>query len=101
VDFICTKHRLAIEIDGGQHNFDAHAQRDAIRDDALVRAGYRVLRFWNNDVDRNLEGVLTLIDEALRSPHPAAREGAQPPSPASGGGMEQVARQERFLDTSD
>ena len=48
-----------------------------------------------------LEGVLTLIDEALRSPHPAAREGAQPPSPASGGGMEQVARQERFLDTFD
>jgi very-short-patch-repair endonuclease len=101
LDFLCTKHRLVFELDGGQHNLDAHARRDAIRDGALMRAGYRVLRFWNNDVDRNLEVVLTLIDDALRSPHPAARKSAQPPSPASGGGMEQATRQERFLDTLD
>jgi hypothetical protein len=37
------------------------------------------LRFWNNDVDENLEGVLTVIDEALRSPHPPSlRSGTLP-----------------------
>jgi very-short-patch-repair endonuclease len=65
VDFICLRHRLIIEVDGGQHNFDAHARRDAQRDRRLAREGFRVLRFWNNEIDRNLEGVLTLIEEAL------------------------------------
>jgi hypothetical protein len=45
-----------------------------------------VLRFWNNEVDENLEGVLTVIDEALRrAPPPGA---ARHPPPQSGGGME-------------
>src|SRR5262245_40121064 len=68
VDFVCLKHALIVEIDGGQHNFDAHARRDAERDKRLARQGFRVLRFWNNDVDENLEGVLTLIDDALQNP---------------------------------
>ena len=59
-----------VEVDGGQHSSDIHAQRDARRDGHFVRGGFRVLRFWNNDVDRNLEGVLTLIEDALRKPHP-------------------------------
>jgi very-short-patch-repair endonuclease len=45
-----------VEIDGGQHNFDAHARRDAQRDNHLAEEGFRILRFWNNEVDRNLEG---------------------------------------------
>jgi very-short-patch-repair endonuclease len=85
VDFVCTKHRLVVEIDGGQHNFDSQARRDAKRDQHFTKQGYTVLRFWNNDVDRNLYGVLTVIDDALRSvPHPAP---SARPSPASGGGM--------------
>lgn len=67
VDFICIKHRLVVEVDGGQHNFDEHARRDAKRDAHFMRDGYRVLRFWNNEVDGNLEGVLTVIDEALQA----------------------------------
>ena len=79
VDFVCLKHRLIVEVDGGQHNFDAHAWRDANRDKTLATDGFRVLRFWNNDVDENLEGVLTVIDEALRSPHPPSlRSGTLP-----------------------
>jgi very-short-patch-repair endonuclease len=50
VDFICLKHRLVVEVDGGQHNFDDHASRDAVRDRSFERDGFRVLRFWNNEV---------------------------------------------------
>jgi very-short-patch-repair endonuclease len=56
VDFVCLKHRLVIEVDGGQHNFDAHAQMDARRDHVLAEEGFRVLRFWNHEIDQNLEG---------------------------------------------
>lgn len=80
VDFICLKHRLVVEVDGGQHNFDAHQTRDAARDRALEKDGFRVLRFWNNEVDRNLAGVLQTIDEALEGPHPAACGGHPPPA---------------------
>jgi very-short-patch-repair endonuclease len=84
VDFVCLKHRIIVEVDGGQHNFDAHSQRDAKRDRHFVRNGYTVLRFWNNEVDRNLEGVLTLIDEALRTPPPDGPADRHPPPPGEG-----------------
>jgi very-short-patch-repair endonuclease len=82
VDFVCLKHELVVEIDGGQHNFDTHAKADAQRDDKLTRAGFRVLRFWNSEVDSNLSGVLEAIDIALaeKSPHPAAFGGHPPPA---------------------
>jgi very-short-patch-repair endonuclease len=78
VDFICLRH---VEIDGGQHNFDVHHAKDVRRDNKLVREGFRVLRFWNNDVDRNLTGVVETIDQALQGvPHPAACGGHPPPA---------------------
>jgi len=81
VDFVCLTHRLVVEIDGGQHNFDDHQARDNDRDDSLAHSGFRVLRFWNSDVDRNLGGVLESIDLALREPpHPAAYGGHPPPA---------------------
>jgi very-short-patch-repair endonuclease len=81
VDFVCLKHGLVIEIDGGQHNFDVHRARDMSRDDTLGKAGFRMLRFWNSDVDRNLPGVLETIDRALQeAPHPAACGGHPPPA---------------------
>src|SRR5436853_7133870 len=46
LDFVCLKHRLIVEVDGGQHNFDRHAQSDTRRDGAFVEQGFRVLRFW-------------------------------------------------------
>src|ERR1700759_1893084 len=61
VDFACLKHRLIIELDGGQHNMDDYARRDLVRDRRLNDSGFRVLRFWNSDVDGNVEGVLTAV----------------------------------------
>jgi very-short-patch-repair endonuclease len=57
-DFVCRERRLIVEVDGGQHNESA---ADAIRDRRLMDEGYRVLRFWNNDVLGNIEGVLMTI----------------------------------------
>ena len=61
---------MVIEVDGGQHATD---KRDAMRDQWLADQRYRVLRFWNNDVLRNIDGVLETIAAALdaeASPHP-------------------------------
>jgi very-short-patch-repair endonuclease len=74
IDFVCLKQRLIVEVDGGQHNLESHARRDAQRDTHFVEQGFRVLRFWNNDVDDNLEGVLTAIEEALSGAYPSAFE---------------------------
>ena len=63
-DFACFAARLIVELDGGQHAQDADA--DAARTAWLEGQGFRVLRFWNNDVLANTEGVLERILEALR-----------------------------------
>jgi very-short-patch-repair endonuclease len=62
-DFVCRKKQIVIEVDGGQH---ADSAEDAVRDRYLSAEGYRVLRFWNNDVLGNLEGVLITIQAELR-----------------------------------
>ena len=61
-DFVCRERRLIIEVDGGQHN---ESVADAIRDRRLIDEGYGVLRFWNNDVLGNTEGVLMTIQAEL------------------------------------
>jgi len=66
-DFAIPAHGLVLEIDGGQHA-DA-AEADARRTAALGEHGYRVIRFWNNDVLGNIEGVVeTVLAEIGRSP---------------------------------
>ena len=62
VDFACRERRLIVEVDGGQH---AESAKDAARDAYFAGEGYRVLRFWNNDVLSNREGVLLIILDAL------------------------------------
>jgi very-short-patch-repair endonuclease len=64
VDFVCLENRLVVEVDGGQHA--RQRQADAERDAWLTRQGYRVLRFWNNDVLREPAAVLQSIDRAVR-----------------------------------
>jgi very-short-patch-repair endonuclease len=61
-DFVCRERLLIVEVDGGQHSESA---KDAIRDRCLAGDGYRVLRFWNNDVLGNVEGVLASIQTEL------------------------------------
>ena len=67
VDFVCFEQKLIIEIDGGQH---AENSEDLLRDAKLIKMGFRVLRFWNNDVIQNLEGVLMTILEHLQATTP-------------------------------
>jgi very-short-patch-repair endonuclease len=81
-DFVCHKARLVIEIDGGQH--ERSSLREIGRSAFLQHEGYRVLRFWNNEVLTNLEGVYATIAEALDiSPIEAPRHA---PSPLMGEG---------------
>jgi len=63
VDFVAHDHRIVIELDGGQHA--DRVQYDQRRTRMLEQAGFRVLRFWNNEVNDNLEGVLETIRSAL------------------------------------
>jgi very-short-patch-repair endonuclease len=77
VDFACHHSKLVIEIDGGQHA--SEVIKDQKRTDRLQAEGYRVLRFWNNDVLSNIDGVLTAIHYALTTTP------APDPSPQGGG----------------
>jgi len=52
---------LIIEIDGGQHNADQNKSADATRTEFLGNEGFKVLRFWNSEIDNNIEGVLEQI----------------------------------------
>ena len=61
VDFISLERNLIIELDGGQHGQQENRARDEIRDSYFRGKGYKVLRFWNNDIFTNLEGVLEAI----------------------------------------
>jgi very-short-patch-repair endonuclease len=61
VDFVSFEKRIIIELDGGQHA--ENRQRDRERDRLLTEAGFKVLRFWNNEVQENLDGVLERIRE--------------------------------------
>ena len=72
VDFCCMEKLLVVELDGGQHMLQQ--ERDASRSAYLMERGYRVLRFWNNDVLAQIESVLGVIHEALAgpvTPHPS------------------------------
>ena len=59
VDFVNFEKRIVIEVDGGQHNIDK--EKDKKRDNQLEEKGFKVLRFWNNDVIKNTENVLEQI----------------------------------------
>ena len=65
VDFFCPEAKLIIEIDGGQHAL--REKEDASRTRWLEARGYRVVRFWNNDVLANTDGVVWAIQETLRA----------------------------------
>src|SRR5258708_38095481 len=64
-DFACHHHRLVIEVDGGGHAADQQIAADASRTEFLNSRGYRVLRFWNNEVFNQIDGVMNTIHQAL------------------------------------
>ena len=61
-DFACIGKKLIIEVDGGQH---ANNPADAVRTKILQQQGWKILRFWNNDVLSNSEGVMLMVENAL------------------------------------
>ena len=77
VDFYCYEVKLAIEIDGGQHAEGAQSVYDKRRTAQLETKGIKVLRFWNNEVLQNLEGVLEMIAETLRTLTPTLSQRAR------------------------
>ena len=74
-DFICFEHRLIVEADGGQHSESPH---DAERDAYLTAQGFRILRFWNNDILANSDGVVASILDAIDSPGAQTRADPTP-----------------------
>jgi very-short-patch-repair endonuclease len=68
VDFVCHEQRVIVEVDGGQHS--ENAKEDGIRDKWFGEQGYRILRFWNNEVLTNMEGVLEVIRDNCKSRPP-------------------------------
>lgn len=88
VDFVCLRRKLIVEVDGGQH---AESSQDRVRDACLAKLGFRVLRFWNNDVLENSEGVYSAIQIALSdSPHPGL-----PPRAGEGEQLSDPSREEQ------
>jgi very-short-patch-repair endonuclease len=81
VDFVCVERRLIIEVDGGQHA--SKVQADASRSSYLRKKGYKILRFWNNQVLNESEAVLDMILAALNDDTPSPR-----PSPPNLGERE-------------
>jgi len=77
-DFLCEERRVIVEADGGQH---ADNRADTDRTARLQAAGYQVIRYWNNDILTNLEGVLEDLRERMiaisngGTPHPTLSQG--------------------------
>jgi very-short-patch-repair endonuclease len=84
VDFVSLERWLIVEADGSQH---ADNFADRRRDAYLRQLGFRVLRFWNNDVLENASGVFDMIYAELHTPHPPTAWQWAPPSPVPGEGI--------------
>ena len=105
-DFACMAARLVIEVDGSHHGEEPNQARDEGRTRWLDSEGYRVVRFWNNDITQNPAGVLDVIYAALygsreaepralkhkrkradiaHAVHPTPARSARRPSPSRGG----------------
>jgi very-short-patch-repair endonuclease len=100
-DFACMAARLLIEVDGSQHGNVQNKIKDDERTNWLKSEGYRVVRFWNNEITENIDGVLDTIHAAIygsrdteprrlkrerrKRPHPTPARGGRRPTPPRGG----------------
>lgn len=73
-DFICFEIKLIIELEGGQHNFEANKEYDLQRTQFLESCGFKVIRFWNNQINYDLENVLSYILQECRKRSPSMNE---------------------------
>ena len=65
-DFFCESQKLIIEIDGGQHNENENIIKDIERTKYFEKEDYRVIRFWNNEIDNNLDGVYIKLKSVIK-----------------------------------
>ena len=84
LDFFCEELKLALELDGGQHNTGDNPKRDRARSEFLKKSGIRVLRFWNNDVLKKTEAVLEEVFRVVTEMK-ASTSPSPPPPPLPGG----------------
>ena len=61
VDFVCEEIKLIIELDGGQHNEPENIEADKVRTEFLESKGFKVIRFWNKDINLNIAGVYEFL----------------------------------------
>lgn len=83
LDFVCLEAKLIIEVDGGQHN---ESGEDALRDQRLEQAGFRVMRFWNNQVLNEIESIVEAIWLELEKMTASCRTHPHPDLPPEGEG---------------
>ncbi|MEW6516108.1 MAG: endonuclease domain-containing protein [candidate division FCPU426 bacterium] len=69
VDFYCAEKHLVVELDGGQHAMNEKQDQEWSR--YLELQGYKIIRFWNNDIQNNIEGVLQRLSEYICDPSPS------------------------------
>ncbi len=67
-DFVCKDKKLIIELDGSGHLEASQHEHDVNRDSYLKSQGYEILRFYNNDIENNLEEVLEIIRQKILAP---------------------------------
>ncbi len=95
VDFLCVGKKLIIELDGEQHGDAVHRAHDLLRDEFLKQHGYRIIRFWNDEIFKNMDSVLHAIYAALECPPPSgsrANTVCVGGNTAGGGATQNVAR---------
>jgi len=89
-DFVCHESRLVIELDGGQHGLAGEVLHDRQRAAWLAGRGYRILRFWNDEVLKNMDGVLGQIEDALVNAPPSRPAASRRTDlPREGGGVQE------------
>jgi very-short-patch-repair endonuclease len=84
LDFAEHNARVAIELDGTQHGVQSNSRHDAVRDKAIASEGYLVLRFWNNDVRRDLDRVVDVIMREVEARQSPTRNAARFDLPTRG-----------------
>ena len=79
LDFVDFSRRLIIEVDGWQHGEARGARHDSQRDARFARSGFRILRFWNHEIDQSLDGVCDAILDAAWESNPKYPSQRRPP----------------------
>jgi len=82
LDFYCPEYRVGIEADGGQHYEDGGRRRDALRTEELSRIGVEIIRFNDQEIVNNIEGVYEMVQRVIE------KKRGNPPSPLPIGGEE-------------